>query len=91
MIADISMALVVSLSFQLFSVLGKTIKHVIIALGCITVIVTYFCTGNTLNFIGTMDFGIWVLFVIVFSTILSLIEQRLVRFFKDKEQKSKIC
>ena len=90
MFADILMALVVSLSFQLFGVLGKSIKHVIIALGCITVIVTYFCTGNTINFIGTMDFGIWVLFVIVFSIMLNLLEQRLVRLSRNKKQKSEI-
>ena len=90
MVADILMALTISLCLELFGSMGKTMKRIFIAVCCLTVIVAYFCTGNTINFLGTMDFGIWVLFVIVFSTILSFIEQRLIRFFKDNGQKSKI-
>lgn len=90
MFSDILMALVVSLCLELFGSLGKTMKHLLIAIGCITIIITYFCNGLALNFIGTMDFSIWVLFVVVFSIMLNLLEQRLVRFFKSKEQQSKI-
>lgn len=91
MVADILMALTISLCLELFGSMGKTMKHILITVCCVTLIVAYFCAGNTINFLGTMDFGVWVLFVIVFSTILSFLERRLVRLLKNKEQQNKIC
>ena len=86
MVADILMALIVSLCLELFSSMGKIMKHILIAVCCVTLIITYFCTGNTINFIGTMDFSVWILFVVVFNLILGLLEKQFVRFFKNKEK-----
>ena len=84
MFADILVALTIALCFELFGCMGKTMKHILYVVSCLTLIVAYFCNGTTINFLGTMDFGIWVLFVIVFSTILSFVERRLMRFLKSK-------
>lgn len=91
MVADILVAFVFSLMIELFGSMGKTMKRILIAVCCVTMIVAYFCAGNTINFIGTMDFGIWVLFVVVFNIMLNLLEQWLVRYFDNKKQQSKIC
>ena len=88
MIADILMALVCSLMFQFFGLIGKTMKQVLIAVCCTTLIIAYFYNGNTFNFIGTMDFATWVLFVAVFNNIMfTLLEQWFVRIFKDLNNK----
>ena len=48
----------------------------------------YFVNGYTMNFIGTMDFGMWILFVVMFKTMITLLEQRLVRYFKNQEKQN---
>ena len=90
MIADILIAFVFSLIIELFSSMGKTMKRIFILIACATFIVLYFVNGYTMNFIGTMDFGMWILFVVMFNTMITLLEQRLVRYFKNQEKQNKV-
>jgi hypothetical protein len=79
MLADILIALVFALIIEMFGALGKTMKHILIVVCCATLIIVYFCSGKAINFVGTMDFSIWVLFVVIFYTILGLLEQLYMR------------
>lgn len=90
MIADILMALVVSLVFQLFGAIGKTMKYIMMLTGCVTLIVVYFVRGLTFSFIGSMDLAVWILFVAAFNIIFSLLEQYFVRICKEMK-KNGVC
>ena len=90
MVADILMAFVVALSFELFCSIGKMMKSIMVLVCCITMIATYFIRGLSLNFIGSMDLSVWMLFVIAFMTIFSILEQWFVRIFKEMK-KDGVC
>ena len=86
MIADILMALVCSLMFQLFGLIEGTIKSIMSLLCYITLIVVYLCNNNVFNFIGTMDFAVWLLVIAMFNTIFDLLERGFKRLINESEK-----
>lgn len=77
MLIDIAMALVFALVFECFALLNKGLKQLIILTACVTVILVYFISGYKFNFVGEMDFGVWVIFVTFFNKIVQLIINKL--------------
>ena len=69
MFVDIMMALVIALFLEYVALTSKAFKQIIILTGCIFIIVIYFIDGCNLDFIGKMNFGVWLVFVILFNKI----------------------
>ena len=74
MVADILMAFVVALLLEMFGLINKSFKPATIIGCCISLIAVYFLDESSLNFIGEMNFAIWILFVALFDAILTLLE-----------------
>jgi len=77
MLIDILMALVFALIFESFTLLNRGFKQLIILAACVTVILIYFISGYKINFVGDMDFGVWIMFIIFFNKIVQLIINKL--------------
>lgn len=77
MIADILMALVVAILIEMVSLNGYRLKKIMISIICLTIIIAYFLNGRKINFIGEIDFAIWILFVVLFSILLTTLSNKI--------------
>lgn len=77
MIADILMAFIVAALIEMISLNNKYIKRIIISIICLTNIIVYFSNGNKFDFIGEMDYSIWLFFVILFNILISFIADKI--------------
>ena len=69
MIIDIGMAFVVACIIELCSSFSKFYKYLVIFVSCITLILIYFINGD-IGYLGKIDLGIWILFVVVFDLLI---------------------
>lgn len=83
MFADILMAFIIAMVIELFSFLNKSFKQFMICFICIFIIVMYFILDNQINFIGKIDFEIWILFVILFNNIITIGINKLTKAIKE--------
>jgi hypothetical protein len=82
MFADIFTAFVVALLFNMFGQMGGIFKKLLVFMACTTLIVVYFINGS-LNFIGSMDLSIWIMFVIIFDYLVQGFEYCLRKKIKE--------
>lgn len=75
MIVDIIMAFIMAILLEKFSVVG--LKRITTFVFCFTIIFIYIVTGWQINFIGKMDFGMWIMFIIIFDEILMFVINKL--------------
>lgn len=86
MISDILMALIVAILIEMVSLNNKYMKRIMTSIICLTNIIAYFLNGNKFNFIGTMDYSIWIFFVILFNILLSFITDKIIKEYKKKSK-----
>lgn len=80
MITDIIMAFLIAM---LMNMGNKYFKQIMIFVCCVTIIIVYFINNFQINFIGEIDFGIWVAFVIVFDIALTFAKERIKKYIKE--------
>lgn len=82
-ISDIITAFTMALFLQLLTLAGKRFRKIAILSFCYTGIFTYFICNKNIDFIGNIDLSIWILFIIIFDSLIA----RLIKYFhkKDKE------
>lgn len=68
MFVDIMMAFVIALLIECISLN----KQIMILMACVSIIIIYFVSGCQLDFIGKIDFGVWIIFVILFNKIIMI-------------------
>lgn len=72
MFTDIMMAFIIAMVIELLSLDIKAFKQFLICFICILIITMYFIFDNQINFIGKIDFEIWIIFVILFNNIITI-------------------
>ena len=82
MSTDISMAFVIAILIELFSLISKRFKRFIIFVWCIIIIHTYFANGCQINFIGEMDLAVWMVFVIMFNEMVMFATEISMKYIK---------
>ena len=82
MCADIIVAFAVALLFNMFGQMGKIFKKLLVFVACATLVVVYFI-NRSLNFIGSMDLSIWIMFVILFDILVQVFEALLRKKIKE--------
>ena len=85
MIADVVMAFVVATFIELLSLAGiyfANFKQFVIFMCCLPIVLAYLVNGYQNNFIGKMDFAIWVIFVVMFDAVLVLLEVEIKKHIK---------
>jgi hypothetical protein len=82
MCADIIVAFAVALLFNMFGQMGKIFKELLVFVACATLVVVYFI-NRSLNFIGSMDLSIWIMFVIMFDILVQVFEASLRKKIKE--------
>ena len=80
MITDIIMAFLIAM---LMNMGNKYLKQIMIFVCCVTIIIVYFINNFQINFIGEIDFGIWVAFVIMFDIALTFAKERIKKYIKE--------
>ena len=80
MIADIIMAF---LMVMLMNMGNKYLKQIMIFVCCLTIIIVYFVNNHQINFIGEIDFGIWMAFIIMFDITLTFAEKKVRKYIKE--------
>ena len=80
MITDIIMAFLMAM---LMNMGNKYLKQIMIFVCCITIIITYFINNFQINFIGEIDFGIWLIFIIMFDITLTFTGKRIKKHIKE--------
>lgn len=73
MVIDIAMAFVIAMLFNMFSFIGNNIKNLLVLICGGTICVIYILNDFQINFIGTIDFGVWIVWVIVFNMIIEYV------------------
>ena len=73
MSVDISMAFIIALMIRMFALTNKYLKYMVVLTMCVTLTSIYFNNENTIGFIGEMDLAIWIVFVVIFDTLLDLL------------------
>ncbi len=73
MISDILMALSIAFGLELFSTHSIYFKRILIIVTCITIITCYYINDYQINFIGEIDFSIWLCYIIGFDSLLVMI------------------
>ena len=76
MTIDIAMAFVIAMLFNMFWFLGSNIKKIVVLVCGFTVYIIYILNGLHINFIGTIDFGIWIICVRCFDIVIEYVLQR---------------
>lgn len=76
MVIDIAMAFVIAMLLNMFWFLGSNIKKIFVLVCGFTVCIIYTLNGFHINFIGTIDFGIWIIYVGCFDIVIEYILQR---------------
>ena len=87
MFNDIMFALLIALFIELFSTISKRFKHLMIIVSSIIVICVYFTDPPQFQQVIEIDFGIWVLFVILFDELLSFLINKYLIPLSDKLDK----
>jgi len=82
MITDILMAFVIALLLEMLS-FNKYIKPIAISMCCLTIIFIYFINGCQLDFAGTIDLAIWIIFVIMFDIVLMFVGKKIESHIKE--------
>ena len=82
MFMDIMMAFVIAMVIESFS-LGINLKPIMVGTLCISTIVVYFAHRYQIDFIGEIDFSIWILFVILFDDIIAIGINKLKKYLKE--------
>lgn len=77
MVIDIAMAFVIAMLFNMFGFIGNNIKSLFVLVCGGTICVIYILNDLQLNFIGTIDFGIWIICVVCFDVIIEHFLRRL--------------
>ena len=77
MIADILIAFVVAAMIEMVSLNSYRLKKIMISIICLTIIIVYFLNGRKIDFAGEIDFAIWILFVILFSILLTILSNKI--------------
>lgn len=80
MVTDIIIAFLMAL---LMNIGNKYLKQIMIFICCLTIIIVYFVNGCQINFIGEIDFGIWLTFIIMFDIVLAFAEIKLKKYLKE--------
>lgn len=70
MLVDICAAFIVALIFNMYESLGKYFKKLMVLVSCLTFIGIFYVKG-TINFVGDLDFSVWILLVIVFDVLVT--------------------
>lgn len=83
MFTDIMMAFIIAMVIELLSLGIKTFKQFLICFVCILIITMYFIFDNQINFIGEIDFEIWIIFVILFNNIITIGINKLTKAIKE--------
>ena len=83
MFSDILMAFVIALFVEWVHLTDKVFKQIMVIVFCISIIVIYFVSGCQLNYIGEINFGVWILFVILFDQILMIGINELIKHIKE--------
>lgn len=73
---DIAMAFVIAMLLNMFWFLGSNIKKIFVLVCGVAVCIIYILNGLHINFIGTIDFGIWIICVGCFDIVIEYILQR---------------
>ena len=73
MFLDLCMALVMALLINLYSLISNTFKKIMIFICGLITIFTYFLNDCHVTFIGTMDFGIWIICIICWNMVIEYI------------------
>lgn len=81
MIVDILMAFVIAMILELFSFHSNTLKQILISVVFIECVVVYFICGQ-INFVGEIDFEIWIMFVTIFNIVITNVMDRLEKHMK---------
>lgn len=83
MIADILMAFVIALFLEMFSLISKHFKQIVILVCCFTLVFVYFVSGCQVDFVGTIDLAIWIMFVIMFDIVLMFTTKKIKNHIKE--------
>lgn len=87
MFIDIMMALLFALLIEWISLNSKAFKQIVILTICVSIIIIYFASGCQIDFIvdfiGRLDFGVWVIFVILFNRIIMIGINKLINHIKE--------
>ena len=83
MFGDIMMAFVIALLIEWFSLISNAFKQIMISVACISIIVIYFVSGCKLDFIGKIDFGVWIMFIILFNKVIIIGTNKLKKYIKE--------
>lgn len=84
LVIDIAMAFVIAMLFNMFGFIGNNIKNLLVLVCGGTICVIYILNDLQINFIGTIDFGIWVICVVCFNVIIEYILHKTESKFKNK-------
>lgn len=77
MAIDIAMAFVIAMLFNMFGFIGNNIKNLLVLFCSGTICVIYILNDLQINFIGTIDFGIWIICVVCFNVIIEYFLRKL--------------
>ena len=83
MITDILMAFVMALFLEMFSLISKYLKQIVIFVCCFTLVFVYFVSGCQIDFVGTIDLTIWIMFIIMFDIMLMVITKKIKKHIKE--------
>ena len=83
MTVDICMAFIFVLLVDILSLIGECFKKIIVFIFCGTIISGYFMRGCQIDFIGEIDFGVWIVFMITFDMLLSITLSKFKRHIKE--------
>lgn len=82
MIVDVLTAFVIALLLEMFALINKYVKQIVILVCCLTFIFIYFVSGCQIDFIGKIDLAIWIIFVIMFDTTLVFATKKIKNYIK---------
>ena len=68
--ADVLMAIVCAVGAKIIDSISKRLRKYMTFVFGMTIISTYFLNDCTIDFVGTMDFGVWLTFVLCFYGLL---------------------
>lgn len=83
MFIDIMMAFVIALLIEGISLGSMIFKQIMISTVCISIITIYFVSGCQVDFIGEIDFEIWIMFVVLFNNIITIGINKLIKTIKE--------
>lgn len=70
---DVAMAFIIAMLFNMFGFIGNNIKNLLVLICGGTICVIYILNDFQINFIGIIDFGVWIVCIIVFNIIIEYV------------------